>query len=193
MRPSSLRLSPSYFSVKNANAFKFGSNDEAATALFTNISWNIENLDCWAIVGSSSSPARANVMSLLTGTVRVVPSPEWGGRVKPLVGLVGFKTRLAGTAFQDHSSRYFHIRDEEKLTVRQHLRSTVSTRAADLAADSTEESFEDLIFDTAKSLQMESFLDLPLVVLSNGQARREVHMKRFRSSETWSLIFQSRF
>jgi hypothetical protein len=188
MRPSSLRLSP-YFSVKNANAFKFGSNDEAATALFTNISWNIENLDCWAIVGSSSSPARANVMSLLTGTVRVVPSPEWGNRVKPLVGLVGFKTRLAGTAFQDHSSRYFHIRDEEKLTVRQHLRSTVSTRAADLA-DST---FEDLIFDTAKSLQMESFLDLPLVVLSNGQARREVRMNRFRSSETWSLILQSRF
>ena len=121
-------------------------------------------------------------MSLLTGTVRVVPSPEWGGnRAKPLVGLVGFKTRLTSTggAFQDHSSRYFHIREEEKLTVRQHLRSSVSTCAAD-RANLTEESFEDLIFDTAKSLQMESFLDLPLIVLSNGQSRREVRIKRSR-------------
>ncbi|GAA5958434.1 hypothetical protein JCM3765_007875 [Sporobolomyces pararoseus] len=89
--------------------------------------------------------------------------------VNDLIGFVSFKTRLGGggggsnSGFQDHTARYYSIREEDKLTLRQYLTQQQSTDSVTTTAE---------LESTAELLNLKDFLDLPLITLSNGQTRR---------------------
>lgn len=89
--------------------------------------------------------------------------------VQDIIQLVSFKTRMGrGGDFADYTARYYAIRDEDKLTVRQHLKESVPS---DLLLEGSED-VDTVIDRMAKLLKMDEFLELPLVTLSNGQTRR---------------------
>lgn len=189
---------PPVFILKNSTVFPFGipSNEDTSKALFTNLSWTISHSDAWAILSpSSSSTIKQNLISTVLAQTRFVPShsgshpilaslplrarsPDEGseeeGRlatVEDIIQLVSFKTRLSssGSGFEDYTARYYFIREEDKLTVRQHLKKSMPYFKPEFNNEGKE---RDYIFEAAKSLEMESFLDLPIVTLSNGQTRR---------------------
>ncbi|GAA6035167.1 hypothetical protein JCM8097_006399 [Rhodosporidiobolus ruineniae] len=174
---------PAVFQATNTAVFPFGvpSNDPEH-ALFKDLSLTVADSDCWAILSpSSSSPTKRALLFTIQHQARFHPtssashpilatlpdvqrSPEEGGprsrTVEDILQFVSFKTRLgASGAFDDYTARYYSIRDEDKLTVREHLRTTTGQENA-------------AIEQAAKDLKMESFLDLPLITLSNGQTRR---------------------
>lgn len=174
---------PPVFQAQRAAVFPFGvpSNDPSQ-ALFNDLDLTIHDEDCWAILApSSSSPTRAALLATIQHQARFHPissashpilatlppvdrpAEEGGPRertVEDLLQFVSFKTRLGRSgAFDDYTARYYSIRDEDKLTVRQHLKD--STGASD-----------EVVAEKAKDLQMTTLLDLPLITLSNGQTRR---------------------
>ncbi|GAA5978463.1 hypothetical protein JCM11641_007954 [Rhodosporidiobolus odoratus] len=174
---------PPIFEATNAAVFPFGvPSNEPRHALFQSLSLTIADTDCWAILSpTSSSPTKLALLSAIQHQARFHPtsaalhpvlsvladidrSLEEGGPRRPTVEdilqFVSFKTRLgAGGAFDDYTARYYSIREEDKLTVRQHLRFTSGQE-------------DGAIEKAAKDLRMESFLDLPLITLSSGQTRR---------------------
>ncbi|KAK4054923.1 hypothetical protein OIV83_000847 [Microbotryomycetes sp. JL201] len=97
------------------------------------------------------------------------PQSEGGAReagVDDVVQTVSFKTRLKRTGdFDDYTARYFAIREEDKLTVRQHLEANLPLHVRRAKGD-------DIIDSLAQKLRIQDLLDLPLVTLSNGQTRR---------------------
>lgn len=170
---------PPVFQATNTSVFPFHSPKEP---LLANLSFTLNDSDCWAILSpSSSSPTKATLLAVIQQHVRYspptsashpildvlpdiqAPASEGGPRrpeVQDIIKFVSFKTRLGGGGeFEDFSARYFSIRDEDKLTVREHLRMTTGQE-------------DGPIEETARELQMETFLDLPLITLSNGQTRR---------------------
>ncbi|GAA5908799.1 hypothetical protein JCM8208_006790 [Rhodotorula glutinis] len=174
---------PDIFRADKAAVYPFGvpSNDPALS-LFPSLSLTIRDADCWAILApTSSSPTRAALVATVRHQVRfdppssashpilaslppvARPADEGGPRdrdVDDLIQFVSFKTRLGHSGgFDDYTARYYSIRDEDKLTVRQHLRD--ATGADDAAVE-----------QQAALLHMDSLLDLPLITLSNGQTRR---------------------
>lgn len=174
--------------MRNATVFPFGvpSND-LAYALLTKMNWTIADDECWAILSSSSSCTKSGLLDtvlaqarfhppqsvshpiLATLPPRPRPAKDGGPRapiVSDIIQLVSFKTRLAhtGGGFDDYTARYYSIRDEDKLTTRQHL-----TRSRDRAVGSSN---DEIITKMAKVLEVDDLLDLPLVTLSNGQTRR---------------------
>ena len=196
---------PAIFQMKGTTVYPFGvPSDDPSNAIFHSIDWTVGDSDCWAVLASSSSPAKSHLLSTILAQSRFyprqsashpilsslppVPRPveEGGARaaaVSDIVQLVEFKTRLANAgAFDDYTARYYHIRcvfftfrlqrgrsdashrDADKLTVRQHLE-----RSLPYGEEGTET--RDAIFEAAKLLKMESFLEQPLVTLSNGQMR----------------------
>lgn len=188
--PSNVK--PPIFQLKNSNVFAFGTpSDDLSKALFRNISWTIANEDSWAIISSNSaSPdTKRNLISTVLAQTRFSPStsgshpilatlplrprPAHQGSVDrlptvdDLIQVVSFKTRLSGSNFEDYTARYYSIRDGDKLTVRQHLKDNMP-----YFKEEKEGEVESDIFEAAKALEMESFLELPLVTLSNGQTRR---------------------
>ncbi|GAA5827324.1 hypothetical protein JCM3770_000344 [Rhodotorula araucariae] len=174
---------PAIFRADKAAVYPFGvPSDDPEHALFPSLSLTVDDADCWAILApASSSPTRAALLATLRHHVRFDPissasypilatlppvdrpADEGGPRartVDDLIQFVSFKTRLGRSgAFDDYTARYYSIRDEDKLTVRQHLRE--ATGAGDAAIE-----------QQARALRMETFLDLPLITLSNGQTRR---------------------
>ncbi|GAA5926230.1 hypothetical protein JCM3775_000962 [Rhodotorula graminis] len=183
---SALALSPQppdIFRAHKAAVYPFGvpSNDPAH-ALFPSLSLTVRDADCWAVLApTSSSPTRAALVATLRHQVRFDPvssashpilaslppvdrpADQGGPRdrdVDDLIQFVSFKTRLGRSGgFDDYTARYYSIRDEDKLTVRRHLRD--ATGADDAAVEAQ-----------AALLHMDSLLDLPLITLSNGQTRR---------------------
>lgn len=175
--------------------YPFGTpSNDPASADFRHLDWTISDggsassPDCWAITGpSTASVNRARLISTVLGERRFDPvdsarwpilealpmkrRPESEGppverQVSDIVKLVSFKTSRAtavGDGFTDYTARYFAIREEDKLTLRRHLESIVPFEEQDNLT---------LVEETAALLQMDSFLDLPLVTLSNGQTRR---------------------
>lgn len=183
------------FTVTKAAVYPYYYSDSGTSQpLLSDLSLTIKDGQAWAIVASSSSSSRAHLISVLLNSLRCVPPPRYpflaslppttdvdGSTPRPVtvsdaVQLVAFKTRLSTTGmFEDYSARYFSIRDEDTLTVRQHLeRSLPTCSSATSSGDQAGEEETDVILETAKLLEMESFLELPLVTLSNGQNRREV-------------------
>lgn len=178
------------FVLDNATIFPFGvPSNEPSQALFQNINWVIGDQDCWAILSPSSSPSKSHLLSTILAHTRFHPpssgshpileslplvarDPQEGPPRLPIVSdiiqLVSFKTRLRGGAFEDYTARYYSIRDEDKLTLRQHLQQSIPYSA---------EPEGDVILETARLLEMDDFLELPLVTLSNGQTRRARIMK----------------
>lgn len=171
-------------------------------ALLRNLDWTVADADCWAILApSSSSATRAALLATLRHQVRFDPlgsaghpilqvlppverAPEEGGprdrTVDDILKLVSFKTRLGHSGeFDDYTARYYSIRDEDKLTVRQHLEE---------ATGATGEAIE----QRASQLEMTPFLDLPLITLSNGQTRR-ARILRALLAEPELLILEEPF
>lgn len=198
LTPLSSSTKPPVFLLQNSTIFPFGvpSNEDTTNALFTNLSWTISDSDAWAILSpSSSSTIKQNLISIILAQTRFVPShsgshpileilplrlrsPDEGseekGRlptVEDIIQLVSFKTRLSssGSGFEDYTARYYSIREEDKLTVREHLNKSMPYFKPEFNSEGVE---RDFIFEAAKSLEMEKFLDLPIVTLSNGQTRR---------------------
>ncbi|GAA5994845.1 uncharacterized protein JCM10292_004385 [Rhodotorula paludigena] len=174
---------PPIFRAQNTAVYPFGvpSNDPEH-ALFRDLTLTIGDSDAWAILSpSSSSPTRAALLATIQHHVRFDPHSsaghpilavlppvarpaEQGGprdrTVDDLLQFVSFKTRLGRSGeFDDYTARYYSIRDEDKLTVRDHLREATGAESHEIE-------------EKAKLLRMESFLDLPLITLSNGQTRR---------------------
>ncbi|GAA5857162.1 hypothetical protein JCM8547_009345 [Rhodosporidiobolus lusitaniae] len=174
---------PAVFRADKTSVFPFGvpSNDPK-DALFTDFSLTIGDTDCWAVLSpSSSSPTKLALLQAIQHHARFHPTSsashpilkilpdvqrpaEEGGprapTVEDILQFVSFKTRLgASGAFDDYTARYYSIRDEDKLTVREHLRTTTGAE-------------NEAIEKAATDLRMNSFLDLPLITLSNGQTRR---------------------
>ncbi|GAA6001717.1 hypothetical protein JCM10207_002281 [Rhodosporidiobolus poonsookiae] len=174
---------PHVFKAEKTAVFPFGvPSNELEHALFPDFSLTIADSDCWAVLSpSSSSPTKKALLSTIQHHARFHPtssashpilaslpdiqrSAEEGGprapTVEDILQFVSFKTRLGPSgAFDDYTARYYSIRDEDKLTVRDHLQSATGQP-------------NEVIEQSAKDLQMESFLDLPLITLSNGQTRR---------------------
>lgn len=79
------------------------------------------------------------------------------------IALVSFaaQRRGAGGAFYDYTARYGAVRDEDRLTLRETL-----------FADDTSDSALAQLDLLAERLDLKNLLDLPFIVLSNGQTRR---------------------
>lgn len=183
---------PPVFQLKNADVYPFGVSREP---IFRNISWTVGDSDCWAIMApqtsSSSASARSDLTQVVQAHARVSPSgaatypllrtlppidrleAEGGPRepdIHDIIHFVSFKTRLSRTGeFDDYTARYGSIRDEDRLTVRQHLEQSLPSH---VVANGARGAGQDFITETAQLLQMDHLLDLPLITLSNGQTRR---------------------
>ncbi|POY71432.1 hypothetical protein BMF94_5745 [Rhodotorula taiwanensis] len=194
---------PPIFRARETAVYPFGvpSNDPEH-ALFRKLSWTVADSDCWAILApSSASSTRATVLSVLRHQVRFDPVSsaghpilkalppvkrplEEGGprdrTVDDLLKVVSFKTRLGHSGeFDDYTARYYSIRDEDKLTLRDHL--IAATGAS-----------EEAIRRRADQLEMRRFLNLPLITLSNGQTRR-ARILRALLAEPELLILEEPF
>lgn len=181
---------PPVFELTDADVYPFGISQEP---LFRNLSWTVGDTDCWAIMApqaSSASSIKSDLVQVVQAHARVSPtraatypllrtlplvkrSQAEGGPREPdisdIIHFVSFKTRLSRSGdFDDYTARYGSIRDEDRLTVRQHLEQSLPSQVQlEGARDG-----RDFITETAQLLQMDQLLDLPLITLSNGQTRR---------------------
>ncbi|GAA5980025.1 hypothetical protein JCM10908_001503 [Rhodotorula pacifica] len=194
---------PPIFKAQGTSVYPFGvpSNDPEH-ALFRDLEWTVADSDCWAILApSSSSSTRAALLATLRHQVRFDPvgsaghpilkvlppverhAEEGGPRdrtVEDILKLVSFKTRLGHSGdFDDYTARYYSIRDEDKVTVRQHLEEATGAK-------------QETIERRAEQLEMTRFLDLPLITLSNGQTRR-ARILRALLAEPELLILEEPF
>lgn len=180
---SAPKATPPIFEARNAAVYPLGvPSDDPAHALFRELNWTVDDKHCWALLApSSASGTLAALLATLRHHVRFSPfgsaghpilkvlppvdrpAEEGGPRdrtVDDLLKVVSFKTRLGASAeFDDYTARYFSIRDEDRVTLREHL--VGATQATEAA-----------ILERADQLEMRPFLDLPLITLSNGQTRR---------------------
>lgn len=114
---------------------------------------------------------------VLRGHTRVSPAPEGGlyprltelnPNVDPFTSIsyASFATRrqVAGGGFYDYTARYGGVREEDKITLRQSLEES-------LELEGPHES-KDYLIQLTRRLDIERFLDLPIIALSNGQTRR---------------------
>ncbi|GAA6020281.1 hypothetical protein JCM11491_005316 [Sporobolomyces phaffii] len=182
---------PPIFHADNVDVYPFGvPSDDPARAWFRSLTWTISSSprESWAILSPSaaSTETRSHLVSTVLHHARFSPptaaghpilatlppverpAAEGGPRdrtVEDLIEVVSFKTRLSasGGGFQDHTARYYSIRDEDKLTTREHLRGAGTAPSSDGDGE---------IERLARLLKVEQLLDLPLITLSNGQTRR---------------------
>ncbi|KAM0793269.1 hypothetical protein ACM66B_000731 [Microbotryomycetes sp. NB124-2] len=190
-RLASSSSQPAIFELQNGTVFPFGvPSDDPRRATFVNLNWTIADDDCWAVLcetGTVASHNRNNLLQLLQAQARVQPTraaaypilkmlpkinrplSEGGPRepgIDDVVQSVSFKTRLKKTGdFDDYTARYFHIREEDQLTVRQHLDAALPLHVRQSKGDG-------IIDALAQQLRIDGLLDLPLVTLCNGQTRR---------------------
>ena len=134
---------------------------------------------------------------MLLGRLRINPHPPPPGGLFPLlkshimherVSFVSFgnNRRASGGAFYDYTARYGAVHDEDRITLRQHMFPETIDPYGGIPEELRESGWE-LTLDSLHKLSPEkralfeslvekmdltSFLDLPLIVLSNGQTRR---------------------
>lgn len=182
---SSSTSTPPIFQLTSPNIFPYDTSRESHDAgVLHDVDWQVGNNDAWGFLSAASSPSKKHLIDVLRSHIRVQPAAaashpileglpllvrpaEEGGSRQPTVSdiiqFVSFKTTLSSTGeFEDFTARYYHIRDEDKLTVRRHLEQSLSVGKEE----------GDPILDTAKLLKIDHLLELPLVTLSNGQTRR---------------------
>jgi ABC-type lipopolysaccharide export system ATPase subunit len=130
---------------------------------------------------------------MLLGHLRIFPPPPGGifPFLSPLSGpwrdpslcvsVVSFahRPRSSGGAFYDYTARYGAVREEDRITLRQHM--FPDTMAMTI---NTENDFDDL----ADKLELKPLLDLPFVALSNGQTRRARILKSLLSKPELLLL-----
>ena len=95
------------------------------------------------------------------------------------ISLVSFaaQRRGSGGAFYDYTARYGAVRDEDRLTLRETL-----------FADETGEEASAQLDVLAERLDLKKLLDLPFIVLSNGQTRRARVAKALMSKPELLLL-----
>lgn len=123
----------------------------------------------------------------LLGYTRLSPSPPTG--IYPFltnsnpprdphsgcISLVSFTAtrRASGGAFYDYTARYGAVRDEDRVTLREALFSEYEHAKQEKAEKGVNVDGNASQFDIlAERLDLTRLLDLPLIVLSNGQTRR---------------------
>lgn len=152
---------------------------------------------------------------MLLGHMKIDPYPPLPGGLYPFltseagpsrdthdaIAFVSFsnRRRASGGAFYDYSARYGAVQEEDRVTLRQSmfpetmplhdLPPEVREFVKNLphAAQSSPERTK-LFHDLAKRLGLESFLDLPLIALSNGQTRRARILKAVLSKPDLLLL-----
>ncbi|KAF8342719.1 P-loop containing nucleoside triphosphate hydrolase protein [Cantharellus anzutake] len=136
----------------------------------------------WAILGLQ----KTSLLRAFLGQHRVVPALPSGiwpflSNLEPPkapdsgIAFVSFayqqrRTIPTGGAFYDYSARYGAVREEDKVTLRESI--PICHPRTGAALDTN------LLETLAKSLAIDHLLDLPLVVLSNGQTRRAAIMRQ---------------
>ncbi|KDQ12000.1 hypothetical protein BOTBODRAFT_113519 [Botryobasidium botryosum FD-172 SS1] len=170
----------SVISIPRADIYRFG-EAHPSPPLFKDVEWEVKDGQTWAVVG----PEKTALLETLLGHHRVAPNPPAGlfpfltARTPPFdphdtVSIVSFSTRNrrpgapAGGAFYDYSARYGAVREEDRITLRESLPS--QTRLGEEVTDAD-------VRGVAGKLELEGFLELPLVALSNGQTRRASVMR----------------
>ncbi|KAG1726954.1 P-loop containing nucleoside triphosphate hydrolase protein [Suillus paluster] len=177
--------------ISRSNIYRFG-NPNFAAPVFRDVEWTIGEGENWAVIGTGSKQKTALLQTLL-GHLRITPPPPLPGGLFPFlsdpprdphacVSLVSFahRSRAAGGAFYDYTSRYGAVREEDRITLRESMfgeydflniqpkGGRVKT-PVEIAQDKVKKG----IFEGLTSrLGLSSLLDLPLVALSNGQTRR---------------------
>lgn len=185
------RDTQSIVQISRSNIYRFGDPNFAAPVL-RDVHWTVGEGENWAVIGTGSKQKTALLQTLL-GHLRVTPPPPLPRGLFPFlsdpprdphtcVALVSFahRSRAAGGAFYDYTSRYGAVREEDRITLRESMfgeydflniqpkGGRVKT-PAEIAQDEVKKGiFEDL----TSRLGLSSLLDLPLIALSNGQTRR---------------------
>ncbi|GAA5986680.1 hypothetical protein JCM5350_001450 [Sporobolomyces pararoseus] len=140
------------------------------------------------LTSTSTTTARSNLVSTLLHQVRYDPigsakhpflATTSETSLEDSIGFVSFKARLQNSSgggggssggFDDYTARYYSIREEDKLTLRQSL---IQTSSSTGPSSSSSSELEEL----AELLKVKDLLDLPLITLSNGQTRRSRILK----------------
>ena len=164
------------FSARNALFYSFGSSKQPIYANALNWDLHADPKSIWAVTGPS---ANTFLSSTLLGRARSSPieGRRWpflegkeGYLLDQVIQRVAFKTRLEARGpsvsgeFTDYTSRYGGLREEDRLTLFEHLQEYL--QAAGLPSETR------IIHDFASRFEMSHLLPMPLVALSNGQTRR---------------------
>ncbi|GJJ08523.1 hypothetical protein Clacol_002741 [Clathrus columnatus] len=177
---------------RGSQVFKFTtSKSDAIRPVFSNLEWTIKPGESWAIVGNASEERTVlievqtfnlkvtsndnNQIFTLKSQTRIHPPPPHGLwpfltatdlNVDPTdhVRTVSFahRPRVGQGGFYDYSARYGAVREEDRVTLRQYL----------INACKGDDDGKDRILRLSESVGLDTFLDLPLIALSNGQTRR---------------------
>ncbi|TCD67779.1 hypothetical protein EIP91_011965 [Steccherinum ochraceum] len=183
--------------IVNSSIYSLGAGT-SSRPVFRDVSWTINQNEAWAVLSTGSSSGKTSLLQALTGHLRITPPPPPPDGLFPflqgrdphnLVSLVSFahRSRSAGGAFVDFTARYGAVREEDKRTLRETffpetarplhtlaipslLKPTFSLKEQQDAAEERARrmNFEGLV----DVFGLREFMDLPVVVLSNGQTRR---------------------
>ncbi|EJD08187.1 P-loop containing nucleoside triphosphate hydrolase protein [Fomitiporia mediterranea MF3/22] len=169
---SSLSHCDTVVHIPRADVYRFGDGNKA-DPVFKELEWTVKDGENWAIVGPAGSEKSA-LLDMLLGYMRLSPPPSGGlypflyNHIPPLdphdhISLVSFtaRNRAAGGAFFDYTARYGAVRDEDRLTLRETLFAEIKSKDGIAGLEKL-----------AERLDLKRLLDLPFIVLSNGQTRR---------------------
>ncbi|KAH0588592.1 hypothetical protein J132_08977 [Termitomyces sp. J132] len=178
--------------IPKANVYRFGDSN-TASPVFRDLSWTIHEDEAWAVVGSGSGE-KSTLLETLLGHLRLAPTPPPPGGLFPALTEAGRdpftnivsvsfsnRRRAAGDAFYDYSARYGAVREEDRITLRQSMFPEtipppfpeLELPRADGDAPKGMPDKERRAFDVlVDKIGLRDFLDLPIIVLSNGQTRR---------------------
>ncbi|EIN06385.1 P-loop containing nucleoside triphosphate hydrolase protein [Punctularia strigosozonata HHB-11173 SS5] len=159
--------------IPKCNVYRFGQPNNAPP-VFEGLQWTVHEGENWAVVGSGAGE-KTTLLETLRGHLRLSPPPPPPLGLFPAfsargldpyncVSLVSFAHRphSSGSGFYDYTARYGAVREEDRVTLREHLFDDPSN-----AKDGVEHDHELL-----DKLDLTRLLDLPLIALSNGQTRK---------------------
>ncbi|OAX36371.1 P-loop containing nucleoside triphosphate hydrolase protein, partial [Rhizopogon vinicolor AM-OR11-026] len=189
--PATDKSTPTVLQISRSNIYRFGDPNFAAP-VFRDVEWTVTEGESWAVIGTGSKEKTALLQTLL-GHLRITPPPPLPKGLFPFlsdpprdphtcVALVSFahRSRAAGGAFYDYTSRYGAVREEDRITLRESMFGEYDFlnvqpkggRVKTPVEIAQEKVKKDIFEDLTSRLGLSSLLDLPLIALSNGQTRR---------------------
>ncbi|KAJ7760613.1 P-loop containing nucleoside triphosphate hydrolase protein [Mycena maculata] len=174
---------PLVLNIPRADVYRFGDANRA-TPVFRDLEWSIKANESWAIVGTGSGE-KQTLFDMLMGHLRIQPPPPPPAGLFPFlsnnedphktVSIVSFANkRTAGGAFYDYTARYGAVREEDRITLRQSMfPETIDDLKAQSRIALESRSTDPKLFEhLVNKMGLAHLLDLPRIVLSNGQTRR---------------------